>query len=230
MMYAYGQIPLDESTAKHCNFQIIGGKSISTYRFVTGHYGLTIMPTEFQKVMDITLVNMDSTFVYIDDILIVTKGEKSVHMQNVRDVLEVLDKANLQLKADKCKIACTETEWLGYKLSGEGVAPINGKMQGISERLRPNNLKELRSFLGAVNQLNKFVPDLANLCAPIRSILKKEAEWNWTKELEEALLKINQDIKLIAELTYFNRNEKLRMNHMRCKQTRARSGAPTTAR
>ena len=64
MKYAYGQIPLDESTAKHCNFQIIGGKSTGTYRFVTGHYGLTIMPTEFQKVMDLTLVNMDSTFVY----------------------------------------------------------------------------------------------------------------------------------------------------------------------
>ena len=102
MKYAYGQIPLDESTAKHCNFQIIGGKSTGTYKFVTGHYGLTIMPTEFQKVMDLTLVNMDSTFVYIDDILIVTKGEKSVHMQKVREVLEVLDKANLQLKADKC--------------------------------------------------------------------------------------------------------------------------------
>ena len=115
MKYAYGQIPLDESTAKHCNFQIIGGKSTGTYRFVTGHYGLTIMPTEFQKVMDLTLVNMDSTFVYIDDILNVTKGEKSVHMQKVREVLEVLDKANLQLKADKCKIACTEIEWLGYK-------------------------------------------------------------------------------------------------------------------
>ena len=82
MKYAYGQIPLDESTAKHCNFQIIGRrrKSTGTYRFVTGHYGLTIMPTEFQKIMDLTPANMDCTFVYIDDILIVTKGEKSVHM------------------------------------------------------------------------------------------------------------------------------------------------------
>ena len=211
MKYAYGQIPLDESTAKHCNFQIRGGKSTGTYRFVTGHYGLTIMPSEVQKVMDIRLVNMDGTFVFIDDILIVTKGEKSVHMQKVRDVLEVLDKANLQLKADKYKIACTEIEWLGYKLSGEGVAPINGKIQGISERLRPNNLKELRSFLGAVNQLNKFVPDLANTCAPFRSILKKEAEWNWTKEHEEAFLKINQEIKLITELTHFKRKKKLRI-------------------
>ena len=36
--------------------------------------------------------------------------------------------------------------------------PVNSKIQGISERLRPNILKELRSFLGAVNQLNKVVP------------------------------------------------------------------------
>ena len=76
MKYAYGQVPLDESSAKHCNFQIIGGKSTGTYRYVTGHYGLTIMPTEFQRLMDITLVNMDFTFVYINNILIVTKREK----------------------------------------------------------------------------------------------------------------------------------------------------------
>ena len=42
-------MPLDEETAKHCNFQIIGGKATGTYRFVTGFYWLTIMPTEFQS-------------------------------------------------------------------------------------------------------------------------------------------------------------------------------------
>ena len=76
MKYAYGQVPLDESTAKHSKFQTIGGKSTGTYRFVTGLYGLPIMPTEFQKLMDITLVNTDCTFVYIDDILIVTNVTK----------------------------------------------------------------------------------------------------------------------------------------------------------
>ena len=65
--------------------------------------------------------------------------------------------------------------------------------------------------MGAVNQLNKFVPDLASICAPFRSILKKEAEWKWTKEHEEAFLKINQEIKSITELTHFKRNKKLRI-------------------
>ena len=54
--YPHGQVPLPENTARQCNFQIIGGKSTGTYRFLTGDYGLTIKPTEFQKAMDRTLV------------------------------------------------------------------------------------------------------------------------------------------------------------------------------
>ena len=61
MLYAYGQVPLEEETAKHCNFQIIGGKATGTYRFVTGLYGLTKMPTEFQKAMGQELGNLPNT-------------------------------------------------------------------------------------------------------------------------------------------------------------------------
>ena len=64
------------------------------------------MPTEFQKVMDLTLVNIDCEFVYIDDILIVTKGDKSVHMQKVREIMKEIDKVNMQLKVEDCKRAC----------------------------------------------------------------------------------------------------------------------------
>ena len=99
MTYAYGKIPLHELTKRHCNFQIVGGKSTGTYRFTTGYYGLTVMPTEFQKLMDLTLANVNSVFVYIDDISIVTKGTKQQHVNKVREVMRILDDANLQLKA-----------------------------------------------------------------------------------------------------------------------------------
>ena len=63
MTYAYGQIPLQELTKRHCNFQMVGGKSTGTYRFTTGFNGLSVMPTEFQKLMDLTLANVNSVFV-----------------------------------------------------------------------------------------------------------------------------------------------------------------------
>ena len=60
--YAYGQIPLNDLTKRRCNFQSVGGKSTGTYRFTTGFCGLTVMPTEFQKLMDLTLANINSVF------------------------------------------------------------------------------------------------------------------------------------------------------------------------
>ena len=84
MTYAYGQIHLHPLTAKHFNFQIIGGESMGTYRFVTGSYGLTVMPTKFQKVMDILLARIGEEFLFIDDTLNVTKGTKQEHLDKVR--------------------------------------------------------------------------------------------------------------------------------------------------
>ena len=173
MTYAYGQVPLHLLTANHCNFQIIGGESTGTYRFVTGFYDLTVMPTEFQKVMDPLLARFREVFVFTDDILIVTKGTKQEHLDKVREILKTIDNAELQLKAGKCNFAKQEIEWLGFKLTNSGISPINSKVQGITEKLKPTNLKELRSFLGAVNQFNKFIPDLASTCFPFRSYLEK---------------------------------------------------------
>ena len=131
MTYAYGQVPLHLLTAKHCNFQIIGGESTGTYRFVTGFYGLSVMPTEFQKVMDILFAKFREVFVFNNDILIVTKKE---HLNKMREILKTLDEAELQLKAGKCVFAKNEIEWLGFKLTENGISPINTKVQGITKK------------------------------------------------------------------------------------------------
>ena len=169
------------------------------------------MPTEFQKLMDLTLASINSVFVYIDDILIVTKGTKQQHMNKVREVLKILDNANLQLKAEKCVVAQESIEWLGYKLTRTGISPVNAKSQGISERLRPTNLKQLRSFLGAVNQFNKFISNLAAISFPFRSILKRDAEWTWNSDHETAFKRINEEIKKVVELSHFKRNQEIRI-------------------
>ena len=98
MGYAYGRVSFDRETAKHCNFQIIGGKATVTYRFVTGFHGLTILQTEFQKAMDQELRKFPYTYVFLDDILIVTKVSKENNLEVIRQVLKRLDNANIRLK------------------------------------------------------------------------------------------------------------------------------------
>ena len=55
LKYAFSQLPLSSLTRSHCNFNILCGEATGTYRFKTGFYGLTDMPTEFQKAIDCTL-------------------------------------------------------------------------------------------------------------------------------------------------------------------------------
>ena len=112
MTYAYGQVPLHLLTAISCNFQIIEGESTGTFRFITVFYGLTVMPTEFQKVIDLLLANVREVFVFIDDILIVIKGTENEQLNKVRELLKMMNEAKLPLKAGKCKFSKQKIEWL----------------------------------------------------------------------------------------------------------------------
>ena len=62
------------------------------------------MSTEFQKVMDNLLARFSDAFVFIGDVLIVTKGTKQ-HLDKVREILNAFDDAELQFKAGKCIFA-----------------------------------------------------------------------------------------------------------------------------
>ena len=161
--------------------------------------------------MDLTLAGISNTFAFFDDILIVTHGTEEEHIQKVEEVLKRLDEANVNLKLGKCNFAASEIDWVGYKLSQEGVASINSKVQGISDRLKPTNLKQLRSYLGAVNQLNKFIPNLASICYPFRTFLKKDTNWEWNKEHDKAFEQIKNKIKTVTILNHFKRDCPLRI-------------------
>ena len=65
LRYAYSQLKLDDATRQQCNFSIIGGQATGTYQFQTGFYGLTDIPAEFQKAINLTLNNERDTFAFL---------------------------------------------------------------------------------------------------------------------------------------------------------------------
>ena len=211
LKYAFGQVLLNPSLAKHCNFAIIGGKASGIYRFLTGFYGLTVMPTEFQRIMEEILINITNVYIFIDDILIVTKGTKEEHEEKVREVFKKLDSRKLQLREDKCKIAKNEIEWLGFDISEKGVQPHNEKIQAISGKMRLKNLKDLRSYPRAVNQLMKLIPGLAQMTEPFRDLLKTDGSSEWKEKHDIAFDQVQKSLQNIIKLSHFNRENKLRI-------------------
>ena len=191
-------------TARHCNFNISCGDATGTYRFKTGFYGLTDMPAESQKAMDYTLVGLSNTYCFLDDIIVVSKDTKESHLKNVYKFLQKLEAYNLRINLSKCHFAKHQIKWLGFTFLQNGVKPIESKTAAIAEIEAPKTLKQLRSFLGRVHHLRKFIPNLAKNCHPLRPLLKKSEKFIWTDNHQTHFEHIKTVIANATENTHFN--------------------------
>lgn len=72
-----------------------------------------------------------------------------------------LQERNVALNEDKCVYGVTEMKFLGLVLSAKGIKPAKDKLESIRNFREPNSVEEVRSFLGLVNYVSKFIPDLA---------------------------------------------------------------------
>ena len=140
------------------------------------------MPAEFQKAMDYTLVGLQKTYCFLDDIIFVSTGSESDHLSFITKCLKNIDEDNLRNNLQKCHFAKTEIEWLGYKFTQTGLSPFENETGAILAIPPPLTLKRLRSFLGSVNSISKFKAHLAQLCHPLRPLLKKTFNFVRTEE------------------------------------------------
>ena len=110
LQYAYSQLILYADTACCCNFNIVSGDMTGTYRFKTSFYGLIDMPAEFQRAKDCTLVGLNNTFCFLDNILIVSIGRIEDHLVLVGKCLIKLDEENLSINLAKFNFAKDQIE------------------------------------------------------------------------------------------------------------------------
>ena len=82
---------LSEETSRQCVFALTGGKFSGYYRFKKGFYGLADIPTIFQEKIDRRLGYC--TPAWLDDIIVVTRGNKQDHEKNLFEILNKLEKA-----------------------------------------------------------------------------------------------------------------------------------------
>ena len=208
---AYSQLKLCEQTSKQCKFSIVGGKTTGTYRFLTGVYGLGDMPNEFQRVMDSLLKNIPFTNCYIDDILVASRGSLEEHKAIVYKILSILDKINMAVKWGKCAVFKSKIEWLGFRISGDGVRPLVGKADAIKNLPIPKNFSQLRSFFGSINQYVKIVPNLSTLSSPLCPLLNKKLAYKWDKNHSIAFEKLKAEIVNNTQNSHFDIKEKTRL-------------------
>ena len=90
--------------------------------------------------------------------------------------------SNEQAKENRNK-----TKWLGHEIDETGIKPNTEKVKAILNLKQPENQKQLKSFLGAIQYITKFIPRLPEKTEKLRRLLKKGSKWEWGKEQNEEI-------------------------------------------
>ncbi|GFX32436.1 retrovirus-related Pol polyprotein from transposon opus [Trichonephila clavipes] len=124
------------------------------------------------------------------------------HLQNIRKVLSKLRDANLKLNPSKCKFFQKEVNYLGHIISAEGVRTDPEKVSAVKNWKRPENLRELRSFLGLCTYYRKFVKGFSNIARPLHRLTESKQKLQWTKECEDSFLQLKEALTSSPILIY----------------------------
>ena len=143
-------------------------------------FGLTNAPSTFMRLMNHVLRSFIGKFVvvYFDDILIYSKTLED-HVVHIKCVLALLRGEKLYANVEKCTFCTNKVVFLGFVVSAKGVEVDEEKIKAIREWMPPQNVSQVRSFLGLAGFYRRFVKDFSTIAAPMNELTKKDTPFQW---------------------------------------------------
>ena len=99
--------------------------------------------------------------------------EKKEHDERLLAVLECLEEAGLTLNAGKCEFRLNKLEFFGHEITQNVVKPSEEKIGDIRDAEAPRNSSEVRSFMGLVQFVSRFIPNLSSVAEPIQRLTRR---------------------------------------------------------
>ncbi len=206
LSHAYQQIELDDNSKQ---FTVINTHK-GLFRYSQLPFGISSASAIFQRVMETLFQDIPNVVVYLDDVLISGKTEEE-HLITLELVLAKLQLAGLHLKREKCVFFQESVEYLGHKIHAQGLNPIQEKVTAIEEAPAPQNLSQLKAYLGLLTYYGRFLTNLSHVVFPLYRLLRKDTRWKWKLQEEKTF---NESKKLLISakvLTHFDPTKKLVM-------------------
>ena len=176
------------------------------YKWLRLPFGLSSSPEEFQRRLTETLDGLRGVQVVADDILIYGQSREE-HDQNLREFFKRARKTSLKLNKAKCQFLKTELPYIGHVLTQNGVKPDPAKVAAIKQMPRPTCNEGVRRFLGHVNYMGRFLPNLSAETEPLRRLLTNKESFVWSEVQEDAYQKVLRMLSAEDTLQYFDREK-----------------------
>ena len=176
----YWQVALDEESMDLTTFLTPFGR----FQYCRAPMGLSSSGDEFCQRSDKIIEGITGTFKIVDDIIISATDFNELHLK-IEKVLQNCRRFNITLSKNKMVIS-NSVPFAGLIISDEGIRPDPDKLAAIKSFPVPKNITDMRSFFGLANQLRQFVPNLSELSAPLRHLIRPKNTFIWSNDCQLA--------------------------------------------
>ena len=174
-------------------------------------FGISSAPEIFQRQMNEVLLGLPGVLCHIDDILIYGK-DAAEHKSRLQATLKRIQSAGITLNEGKCQFYQSRVTFLGHVIDENGISPDPKKTAAIQEMSQPSSITELRRFMGMVNQMSKFSPNIAHLSKPLRDLLSSKTVWTWSVVQNDTFLKLKEEISSPRVLALYDAEATTKVN------------------
>ena len=134
---------------------------------------------------------------YVDDLVVKAKNLVE-HLMHLRQVFERCREHSLRMNPAKYAFGVSSGKFLGFLVHHRGIDLDPTKAKAITTLSPPTILKELRSFVGKVSYLWRFIPGLAEILKPFMEQTKKGVTFVWFDQCQ----KVSKKIQMILANPY----------------------------
>ena len=144
----------------------------------------------------------------IHDDMVIFGVDQQDHDANLTNLLNVCQKEGLVLNSKKLELRRDRVTFFRAEYSAQGMHPDPKKVQGITEMTAPTDKQQLQSFLGMVNYMGTFIPNLSHHTEPLRAMLKKDNVFHWDDQQTRSFQQVKTLITKAntTPLRYYDRN------------------------
>ncbi|GLB42649.1 putative DNA RNA polymerase [Lyophyllum shimeji] len=173
---AYEQVRIRNEDVGKTAFATIAGTYVSNIMQI----GDCNAPATFQRLMTSIFRDVIGKFmhVYLDDIFIYSESIEE-HESHLRIVFERLREQSLYLKWKKCELYADKVDCLGHIIDDQGIHPDADKLARIRDWRTPRNYNDVQRFVGLVNYVGSFLPDVSAYTGPLMAMTQNGTPFYW---------------------------------------------------
>ena len=183
------------SVKKECRPYLAFTTPYGLYQFKRMPFGPKNAPACYSRFIDLCLQKLRSPMVmaYLDDIIIHTATLEQ-HVDELKRVLQMHREAGIKLRASKTFVFQKEVDYLGFRITQEGIKMKEEYVQRIQEWARPTTVKELSGFLGFTGYYRSFLPKYSELTNEMNA-QKRATKLDWTPIMESKFQQLKKEFE-----------------------------------